>query len=801
MEKQALYSLLFDTACDAIMLLDKDTFFDCNKMTLEIFGFSSKEEFCTKHPADLSPEKQPDGKDSFIAANEKMKVALEKGNNRFDWIHKRIDNGKEFDAEVILKSIALDGRKFLQATVRDITGRKMLCEQFKKTAEREAFLRKITELIRGSFDINDIKKNIVNQVGEAFEADRCFIRLFIPDQDKFLPLDEHSEYLGSPDIKSAVDADPNKVTHDWIKDTIKLQKDIFVYDTDSFLKNNDKTFEKFKPLVKEYAIKSAYVFPIVYLNLCLGVLVINYTKSKHYLNSDDINFLKTIVDQGALVFYQAKLYEQLKLTAERETLLRSVITTVRETIDTRELKKKFVNAACMALNADRCFICDFDSITKTFFPMEYECLLCPYSESMIGVSPEEEFKEFCDVVRCGKNIIIHDMEKFIEENIFEGSNTSKNLRKYGIKTNIGIPIYHGDRLFGFFVFHYTKNQKVITDEDMEFLNIMSSQIGIALHHAELLEKTKKIAQREKFFSEVMTIIRSTLDIDEVISLVSKKIKEFYKAENIAIDLNSEEKIKLVQSLDNPVNEDDLMPLNCIGDNLTMAFKESELYTRSKYFSNLSHEMRTPLAIIDGYVNNLLIDEDFSEENVKKHLNIISKNTVRIIDIIDNMMTLSRLENKERGSEDFEKVNIKNVINNSILIQQNLIRKNIKFEIQCNEEITVNANSILLEQAILNLIKNAVQYSTDDSKVIINAEKNNGKAIISVQDFGIGIENKYLNVIFERFYRVDRSRNRAMGGSGLGLSIVKSIAQVHNGTVGVKSKPGKGSTFTIEIPCF
>jgi diguanylate cyclase (GGDEF)-like protein/PAS domain S-box-containing protein len=118
------FRTLFETNRDAVMLLDDHGFFDCNEETLKIFGCSTKAEFCTKHPADLSPPQQPSGGNSFILANDHIVLALAQGNHRFDWVHRRADTGMDFPAEVLLSTLELDGRKALQASVRDISARK-----------------------------------------------------------------------------------------------------------------------------------------------------------------------------------------------------------------------------------------------------------------------------------------------------------------------------------------------------------------------------------------------------------------------------------------------------------------------------------------------------------------------------------------------------------------------------------------------------------------------------------------------------------------------------------------------------
>jgi PAS domain S-box-containing protein len=122
-ENESRFKAIFEGSTDALMLFSEQSFFDCNHRTLELFGFKSKEEFTRVHPADISPPNQPDGRESFPAAQERIKTAFEKGSNRFEWIHRR-KNGEDFPAEVLLSAFVLSGKNVLQATVRDITERK-----------------------------------------------------------------------------------------------------------------------------------------------------------------------------------------------------------------------------------------------------------------------------------------------------------------------------------------------------------------------------------------------------------------------------------------------------------------------------------------------------------------------------------------------------------------------------------------------------------------------------------------------------------------------------------------------------
>jgi two-component system phosphate regulon sensor histidine kinase PhoR len=144
--------------------------------------------------------------------------------------------------------------------------------------------------------------------------------------------------------------------------------------------------------------------------------------------------------------------------------------------------------------------------------------------------------------------------------------------------------------------------------------------------------------------------------------------------------------------------------------------------------------------------------------------------------------------------------LKDVLETAIQVcEAGAMAKKIEIELSCAEEIVANLDSQLLEQAVVNLIDNAIKYSNDGGIVRVEALQRENEIIISVHDQGCGIEKEHLPRLFERFYRADKARSRQLGGTGLGLAIVKHIAQAHGGHVAVESIPGKGSTFSIHLP--
>lgn len=223
--------------------------------------------------------------------------------------------------------------------------------------------------------------------------------------------------------------------------------------------------------------------------------------------------------------------------------------------------------------------------------------------------------------------------------------------------------------------------------------------------------------------------------------------------------------------------------------------------RRDFAANVSHEIKTPLTSIKGFFETLqtCIRED--PDRVDQFLEIIGKNINRLMAIIDDLLKLSRIENdNEQNVIRFMPEKIGNVIDAAVsLCSQKAASRNIRLETDCPDDLSADMEASLMEQAVRNLMDNAIDYSNERGSVSVSASVKAGIARISVKDNGIGIPYTHLDRIFERFYRVDKARSRKAGGTGLGLAIVKHIMQAHGGNVEVSSRPGTGSTFTLTFP--
>lgn len=223
--------------------------------------------------------------------------------------------------------------------------------------------------------------------------------------------------------------------------------------------------------------------------------------------------------------------------------------------------------------------------------------------------------------------------------------------------------------------------------------------------------------------------------------------------------------------------------------------------RRDFVANVSHELKTPVTSIQGFVETLLDGAMHQPEDAERFLRIVASQAERLGAIIEDLLTLSRVEQEEKQIEiGLETGRLNEVLGSAIqACRHKAEEKQIRLELTCEDGLEVRRNRVLLEQAVTNLIDNAIKYSPDGAQVLIEGLRESADVLIRVQDRGCGIPREHLPRIFERFYRVDKARSRELGGTGLGLAIVKHIVQAHGGRTTVKSATGEGSTFFIRLP--
>lgn len=259
--------------------------------------------------------------------------------------------------------------------------------------------------------------------------------------------------------------------------------------------------------------------------------------------------------------------------------------------------------------------------------------------------------------------------------------------------------------------------------------------------------------------------------------------------------------KILKVYTSPIKSKDNISLNSGGVliiNDITNLKKLELI-RTEFVSNVTHELKTPLTSIRGFIETLRNGAMEDSVVAKKFLDIIDIEAERLYILINDILQLSEIESRQQDSN-IATHNLHSIVEETISILQGVAdRKHVSLDWEVQDGLKIVANKDRIKQMLINLIDNGIKYNVENGSVSIRAFKADKMIVFSIKDTGIGIPDEHISRIFERFYRVDKGRSRNMGGTGLGLSIVKHIVNLYNGDIKVHSQPGKGTEFTIRLP--
>jgi signal transduction histidine kinase len=217
--------------------------------------------------------------------------------------------------------------------------------------------------------------------------------------------------------------------------------------------------------------------------------------------------------------------------------------------------------------------------------------------------------------------------------------------------------------------------------------------------------------------------------------------------------------------------------------------------RNDFLASISHELRTPITYIKGYTE-IVLKRDLSEEERRNYLAIILEETNRLNDLIKQLFDLAKMDQNSFLIEKTE-VNMKEILEKvKIKLAPAFKEKEMTLQISCPKDCFLMADPVRMEQIFLNLLDNSMKYSSQGGITSVTVEQRKGQLFVTIRDTGNGIPEEDLPHIFNRFYRVDKSRTRLLGGAGLGLSIVKELVNKHDGTIAVKSKIQEGTEFQM-----
>lgn len=346
--------------------------------------------------------------------------------------------------------------------------------------------------------------------------------------------------------------------------------------------------------------------------------------------------------------------------------------------------------------------------------------------------------------------------------------------------------------------------------------------------AGLLESS--VRELEALFDSMNEAVM-VLDADDVVLRANRAAKELFKLESLSLggrpvlqELRCVDLDRFVENLRAEQGSspelvmyrrgDDLIDLAVTGmaiegddpkaGRLLLVFRDRTRMeqlerTRREFVSNVSHELKTPVTTIRGFVEALQSGSVDDPAEVSEFLSIISRQVSRLSSIIEDLLKLSEIESTQ-GSLEKSLRALRPILQQAVEIAlETHTGPEVAVDLECPEDLELLLNANLIEEAVGNLLANAIRYCGEDRRVTLKAESREEEVRISVSDHGCGIPKEHLSRIFERFYRADEGRDRGKGGTGLGLAIVKHIAKAHGGSVVVESEPGRGSTFSIDLP--
>lgn len=347
-------------------------------------------------------------------------------------------------------------------------------------------------------------------------------------------------------------------------------------------------------------------------------------------------------------------------------------------------------------------------------------------------------------------------------------------------------------------------QKDIIAKHLEQIKIERDTIGLILENMRegllILDSEKNILVINKKATEFLSSnLNSSMGLnDKNILYVTREeklidsIENSYKGKSYSDSIEVGDKI--IKYYVNPVYIGDE-----ISGSIVLLIDETKRQRlekiREEFSANVSHELKTPLTSICGFTE-LLKNDMVAVDDQKEIINSIYSESNRLLDLIDEIIRISSLESSVRVKK--EDVNLREIADElAYQFRDKAEKKNVRIIVNGNEKLMTN--NTMMWELLSNLLDNAIKYNKEDGSVKIDMSRDNDNVILSVEDTGIGIDNKDLDRVFERFYRVDKSRSKKSGGTGLGLSIVKHIIKNHDGNLKVESELGKGTKITAYLP--
>ncbi|MFT4753664.1 MAG: PAS domain S-box-containing protein [Salibacteraceae bacterium] len=840
-ESDQRHRLIFEQAKDAIILVKEGVFFDCNEMTVSMFGCENKSKIIGTAPSHWSPELQYDGIDSAVLSKENIKIALSGNSITFPWIHKK-QNGEYFDAEVSLSCFELNEEQYVQATMRNVTERKALNKSLRESESLYRNLIETTETVAWELDLKTKKFTYIGALIESltgYSVDHWqgyslwIDSIHRDDQDEVIKEFDKCVNSGVNHIIEyrVIKADKSIA---WVRDvtTIVMKNKVATKLQGYFI---DITTEKESSFVKEeFTLK---------LKEKVDELYASRENFKHLFDDSLVAFMEQDV---TLTFKLIQSLQSKGITnivlylnenpAFVDKCLKSIII-----LQVNKALKKLVKVPSVQ---------DIENNLEKFFNEETMQLLISILEAMFNGN-KELIKETTFVDYSGD--LVHGLVKLY----FKYDKENESLSSIISIVNITERVNAETELFAqnkklVEVSNILSTKNVLLDSSRKRFKELFEHTPVSLWEEDLGDVLELVSNKNEEVADFSNYIEShpefvsecisKIDVVNVnlcsLDLFGVKTKEELK-QHLEVTFNDDSYRVLKQELISIAaghrkftSETEFLKAN--GDLIhailtfeiigvssaaivsivdVTAIKKAEMELigakekaeesdrlKTEFLNNISHEIRTPLNGIIGF-SNFLSDKELTPSKRSQYVSTIQNSGQQLIRIIDEVLEISKLNNNGDRLK-INEVCINNMLFDlfsifSLIGDEKGVKLTMNYDVN-NADSNVLTDETKLNKILNNILQNAFKF-TQKGSVDCSYQFINGNIEFSISDTGIGIKDNKLTRIFERFAQEDLTTASSYGGLGLGLSIVKEHVELLGGQIFVKSKKNQGSTFTVTIP--
>ncbi len=838
---------LIEHAPEAIVVFDGESgrFIECNENAVRLYGFS-RDQLIGKHPAEVSPQVQPDGRPSVDAAREKIQLAITGGTPVFEWMHKH-SSGRLVPCEVRLVRLPNEGRLLLRGSVTDNTDRKR-----REKIQQATF--EIAESVHKADDLDSLYERIHGIIKGLMSAENFYIALF----------DAKSEMVSFPYFVDEFGGRPApfKVSTGLTGYVLRTGQPLLMNNDMAARKRVEDgvvTFEGFPGISYKETGRPAAIWLGVPLSVGgqhIGVMAVQDYRNDQAYGAEDKQILGFVAAQTALAIARKREEQSLIQRAEQNRRHRNALLELA-LLDKADLQTAIETICARTADASNVARVSYWSLQDGGKALVCESLFlqrdCCVERGATGTR--------ITAAQCPKYFSSLETKQPMVANAVDANpHTSELLESYlrplGITSMLDVPVWLNGRLAGVLCHEHIGPAREWTAEEIDFASSVANMVSLALEGAQRARSEQALRESEQKFRALfeassqgvmlhdeerfLEVNPATLRIlglsraEEIVGthpaetapplqpngessavVARRRIAECMekgsarfewltynaKHEEVPMDVTLTRVEMGGRSIIQAVIDDISERKQAEAELLRALAREKELSAlKSNFVSMVSHEFRTPLGIIMSSAE-ILGDylEQLESDERQHHLRSIARNTKRMSELMEEVLVLGRLD---AGKMDFVPAPLDFAGLCGKLVEEVMSATDRVCEVRlAGSRLPAEASGDerLLRHIFLNLLTNAVKYSEPGRTVEFDVRREGRDAVCSIKDHGIGIAGADLPALFNAFHRGRNVGQRP--GTGLGLVIVKRCIELHGGAIAVASKLGEGTTMTVRLPVF